>query len=242
VIPGLYSAKAFVRELNDALGVAHELSGLSGAERERRLHAYHVDALNRSMLAFQQDVGRIPPQAGTLVQLDPVPAAGAKAVAARQAMPRAVGKGFVEMPIVRAITPGEIDARADDVATWQAIARLHEEESRMSPQVRAVVATKGPPAEDAGRLALTKVRVESPLVRMVRNLERSIAEDTVRNEYLLHRKVHEWFVNGQVRADVEALNDRVYAELFLTPKSDPWLGLVPEDTYTGIEGEGLIGG
>jgi hypothetical protein len=36
----------------------------------------------------------------------------------------------------------------------------------------------------------------------------------------------------------EAMNRRVYQELFLTPDYDAWLGLVPEDTYTGIEKDG----
>jgi hypothetical protein len=35
---------------------------------------------------------------------------------------------------------------------------------------------------------------------------------------------------------VEPLNERVYAELFLTPSSDPWLGLKPDDVFTGLSG------
>jgi hypothetical protein len=38
---------------------------------------------------------------------------------------------------------------------------------------------------------------------------------------------------------VNALNKRVYAELFLTPGTDPWLGLVPADTYTALDGGGI---
>ena len=54
--------------------------------------------------------------------------------------------------------------------------------------------------------------------------------DTVRNEYLLHRRIHERFAEGDPpeTADVDALNEWVYAELFLTPSSDPWLGLARE--------------
>ena len=36
------------------------------------------------------------------------------------------------------------------------------------------------------------------------------------------------------------MNERVYAELFLTPSSDPWLGLVQSDVYTAIENDGLV--
>jgi hypothetical protein len=31
------------------------------------------------------------------------------------------------------------------------------------------------------------------------------------------------------------VNDWVYANIFLTPKNDPWLGLSPEDAVTGID-------
>ena len=39
--------------------------------------------------------------------------------------------------------------------------------------------------------------------------------------------------------DVDQLNQRIYAELFLTPDADPWLGLVDENVYTGIRDGGL---
>jgi hypothetical protein len=41
---------------------------------------------------------------------------------------------------------------------------------------------------------------------------------------------------------VEELNERVYTELFLTPSSDPWLGLAPPDVYTAIENGGVVRG
>jgi len=82
--------------------------------------------------------------------------------------------------------------------------------------------------------------VEGPLVRMIRNFEGSIALDTVPNEYLLHRKIHDWFAAGDIAGDVAAVNERVYAELLLTPSSDPWLGLVPAGTYTALENGGVV--
>jgi hypothetical protein len=71
------------------------------------------------------------------------------------------------------------------------------------------------------------------------NLRRTVAADTAFNEYDLHRRAHEWFALGQV-GDLYSLNERVYDELFLTPSSDPWLGLLPESTFTGIEESTLI--
>ncbi len=79
-----------------------------------------------------------------------------------------------------------------------------------------------------------------PVSRLVEAFEKAIAVDTIRNEYVLHNKLHRWFADGSALTDVDSLNERVYAELFLTPKSDPWIGLVPPDTYTGLTNGGLV--
>jgi hypothetical protein len=39
---------------------------------------------------------------------------------------------------------------------------------------------------------------------------------------------------------VEKFNDKVYAELFFTPKTDPWLGLLMPDAYTAIDNSGVV--
>jgi hypothetical protein len=108
----------------------------------------------------------------------------------------------------------------------------------LSPEVVAMVKAKAPPVEAASARTVSKAFVEDPLVRLIRNLEASIAEDTVRNETVLHRQLHQWFATGQV-GDMVTLNQRVYAELFLTPASDPWLGLAPADGFTALENQGL---
>lgn len=81
----------------------------------------------------------------------------------------------------------------------------------------------------------------TPFARTLRRFESAIAQDTVRNEYLFHIQIHQWLEGDEtdrLRGDVEALNKRVYAELFLTPDYDAWLGLVPDDTYTALEKDG----
>lgn len=78
---------------------------------------------------------------------------------------------------------------------------------------------------------------ETALAGMVGNFEEALAIDTVRNEYLLRAKANMWFAEGKVES-LGALNERVYAELFLTPRSDPWLGLVSDGAFTGIDGGG----
>jgi len=75
---------------------------------------------------------------------------------------------------------------------------------------------------------------------LIANFERAIALDTVRNEYLIHSQLRAWLLSNRTRLDVEAFNERVYAELFLTPSSDPWLGLVQPNTYTGLSNDGIV--
>jgi hypothetical protein len=75
---------------------------------------------------------------------------------------------------------------------------------------------------------------------LVQKFESSMALDTVRNEYLLHSQLHRWFVEGTVNRSITQLNDRVYAELFLTANTDPWLGLAPAGVYSAIAKDGLL--
>jgi hypothetical protein len=41
------------------------------------------------------------------------------------------------------------------------------------------------------------------------------------------------------RTDLEKFNEKVYAELFLTPGTDPWLGLLEKDVYAAIDNGGI---
>ena len=55
----------------------------------------------------------------------------------------------------------------------------------------------------------------------------------------MRTKLHAWFSTGEAAGGVEPLNELVYAELFKTPGSDPWLGLYSPDVYTALDGGGV---
>jgi hypothetical protein len=78
-----------------------------------------------------------------------------------------------------------------------------------------------------------------PFERLVDKFERSMAVDTQRNEWNFHAPLHQWFATHEVN-DFEELNRMVYDKLFLTPETDPWLGLSPAGTYTGLREGGLF--
>jgi len=174
---------------------------------------------------FTLDGVSVPPG----VTLQPTPTAMA-------ATKIAVSKGFVEIRPLLAL--GERPTASTDDATWSKIAALHAKDARLGEASRAVILSKTDAAAEANRLTFAKSAAETPALRVVRNFERSIAEDTVRNEYLFHGQIHEWFVSRQIPAALNDLNEKVYAQLFLMPRSDPWLGLVPANTYTALPADG----
>lgn len=125
-----------------------------------------------------------------------------------------------------------------DDRLWQIIAELHQAEAKLDNASLQLIRSQNPIAAHAARLAITKRVVEDPLVKLVRTLEGSIAVDTVRNEYQLHRQLHQWLI-ADASPNIDQFNERVYAQLFLTPSSDPWLGLAPVDTYTALPNGGV---
>jgi len=133
-----------------------------------------------------------------------------------------------------------LDALTSD-AVWQKIAALHSDGSVLDWSASRLIQFKQPPtAMAAGLLAGSKAVVETPVLRMMRNLQHSIAEDTVHNEYQMHTRILEWFVAGTAPKNITALNNKIYADIFLTPSSDPWLGLAPANAYSALDNAGLI--
>jgi hypothetical protein len=121
------------------------------------------------------------------------------------------------------VTPPSPFAKLSD-ANWARLARLYQNRVYL----------------DQGSLNVMqrKLSPSASMSTVVSSFERAIAQDTVRNEYVFHAQIHNWFANGEFlnsdTATLTALNRRVYDELFLTPASDPWLGLVNENVYTGL--------
>lgn len=131
---------------------------------------------------------------------------------------QAQSKAMTEVRVLRQVKAGE-----------RAVARQMEQLFAIGEQGKNDVQF----SESTLRLMSSKQELTD---QVMDNLRRTIAADTAFNENELHRRVHEWFMNGEV-GDLVSLNERVYDELFLTPSSDPWLGLAPDSVFTGIEKE-----
>jgi hypothetical protein len=215
-LPGLRGAESFDSSLRAALEIAEKGRGLRVADRTELYANAHRRALTTLEARWNADLTKLGVDAFTF---------------------SVVRNGFSDV----CDSPGESMGRSQTDDVWRKIAELHRSEARLDASSRALLHAKNPTAEEAGVRSLSKHVVESPLLRAMRNLESSIALDSVRNEFLLHARIHQWLIeNPDSARDVEKFNRRVYAELFLTPDNDPWLGLAPADTLSALDDEGLV--
>ena len=227
-IPGLYSPQAFIENLKDAEKAVISVQNLNRDLKLRRevLVKYHRDRYAKLERKWQADLTRLRLPLQPLLPLAVTDPQASAMLASRLT----VGKAMVELPtlsrtdttILSEIAPVSPFAKLSDV-NWARLARLYQNRVYL----------------DQGSLKVMerKLSPTASLKSVVDSFERAIAQDTVRNEYVFHAQIHNWFVNDEFadgETSLAALNRRVYDQLFLTPASDPWLGLVNENVYTGI--------
>lgn len=211
-IPGLLSPAAFQAMLASAKQVAQ----VAKADRPA-MHSSLRDPELRGWRALA-------PPAGLLGDAKAVPLVGksAKAPRAVEAGNRAMAKSVPEMPVVRAIAPVDAaEVRADPFFDAAAV------------RSRGAVVF----SENAKRLVARKLSGDQKLQPVLDRLQLAVAKDTIINRFVFHDAVRSWLADGV--SDPMVVQNRLYDELFLTPKADPWLGLVDENAYTGVDGGGV---
>lgn len=134
-------------------------------------------------------------------------------------------------------------------AQWQTLASTYQAESVPVGAALAAVHEKGavprerkngkPGAREAAAVAMTKSVVELPHFANLKMLSESIALDTVKNEFQLHRQIHLRMANEPIPTR-DALVESIYESLFLSPLSDPWYGLSQPDVYSALPQNGRI--
>jgi hypothetical protein len=227
-LPGLYGPQAFLRVLKQAETIARQVATKDANERWQALRAYHNARIQMIANDWAADVAKT----GGTVPADVVARIERRKSnpGAIEIAPLAVSKRETEVDILKAITSDATALEAaTDISSWNKIAALHASEVRLDMGSLAFIRRQNPSMRQNNEL----------LSRTLQNLEQYLALDSVRNEYMMHTKLHGWFATGAALSDVDGLNEKVYAELFKTPSSDPWLGLYSPDVYTALEGGGI---
>lgn len=240
-LPGLYSPAEFYEFLSDSdswfeYAKDFEAGRLPGADNEQKIadkrRAYLKNMRERKFDALRRQVNE---KASVLkLKFDK------KSLAKREfeempdaisVAPIAMTKMAVEVSLLPDILPDitKYGAQQIDFETWKKIAQTKAGNGKIAENSRMFI---------KNQLGKTNAD-EKQFNALVSKLENLIALDTVRNDFLLRPTLLVW-LNKDLDKNVNALNKKVYDELFLTPNEDKWLGLYAPDMYTGLDGNGII--
>ena len=225
-LPGLYGPQAFLRRLTDAETLFKKVeTKKQNDERLFALSSNNIIENNKLAVAWVTDTAKI---GGKLPVRFVVEKGPNGEITAINIAPLAITKRLTEINFLRAMTgPAEELGKITDEAAWQKIAQLHASDAVLDSRSLALIRRQNPALSD------------KEFAAMVQKFQESIALDTVRNEYLLKPKLYAWLYTDARPIDLEKFNEKVYAELFLTPSSDPWLGLFAKDVYVGVDNGGV---
>jgi Skp family chaperone for outer membrane proteins len=230
-IPGLYGPDAFKQLLYQAEGAFNSLK-FAGPEIKQSAIAniqtrYFSDRLQTIDENWSNDL-----KAAKIALEKDLPAApngiSVSYVSAITASFRAMSKVAVEAKIIPVTVMQNrltVLEKQTDLDKWKRLAELRQRESVLDENSRAFIRRK---------LGIKGAELD----KLVKQFEQNLALDTVRNEYLFHTKLYTWLQEG-AGEDLNKFNEKIYAELFLTPSADPWLGLYAPEIYNGIENSGI---
>ncbi len=241
-LPGLYGPSAFRHGLEESLELATTTGAIADDEEaEKAITKHHVHAtwrltaqwrklLLRAYEGYEDRVAN-----ASLPQLpvwgrwpDPL----YSSLTAAEVNELTYSKADTEAPALELLQP---EVRANGAwGDWSKIS-ARAPVDRIDEASRALVREKTPrdwttgaaPPLDAAKLDKRFALFESRMT-----------EEALRNEYVFHAAIH-GFLAKRGRLDLAKVNDFVYASVFMTPKSDAWLGLRPTEAITGLPNDGI---
>jgi hypothetical protein len=250
-LPGLMAPTAFAAELSEAARFAGQLRHVSETEFARAMRARHGQAEMTLLRNWKSELEAL----GIHVESSDVRALREQnlrfsaVAAAAQAAPRAavaarvaIGKGMVENRLLPAVAPlptftvNEIEKKSNR-EVWQRMAERHRSEARLSSESLALMRELLPRGFDARGVPVPLD--DAGFEKLIESFERSLAVDTAQNRLDLRRRIHER-LSLQPRESFDDLNRWLYASVFLTPRSDPWLGLTGDDAFTALPADGIV--
>ena len=221
-LPGLYSPLAFQKYLTQANEMNAVLRNLPNERHALALMKYRK--MSYDQITQKRDKS--------------VATSGVKLTETREgtdavlAAPRAVSKMVIvdEYSILQVydeFAKFEPSINFDD---WNKLARVYSPNLKLDANSVAFIRRQN------AKTGLT----EDEFKGLFAKLDKFIALDTTRNDFLYHAKLYEWLNSGRGSTDLESFNARVYDEIFKTPNYDKWLGLYSSDVYTALDGNGII--
>jgi hypothetical protein len=250
-IPGLMGARSFQAELEQAWSLAREAETDSDENFAKRLRARHaqgeLDLLERWKREFaavgvtidNQDPRALNAQnarlSAALASMPELP------ISALEAAEMAPTKAVPERRLLEQLTPKTTflpaDARRKSTrAVWARIAERHLSEVELSEPSIVLMHELAPRGFDIDGHA---VPMDGPgFAALLERFTKVLALDTVENRLELRVGIHERLAAHPL-APFDELNHWVYSSVFLTPRSDPWLGLTADHGFTALPKDGI---
>jgi hypothetical protein len=223
-LPGLYSPQAFLKFLQDAK-TAYDTPAGPRVTAKGKYAAYRKQVYDRISAERTKNL-----RLSKVTLTEPQAPAG-RVPTAIEASVRTMSK----MVVINEIAI--LDAISDDFSKYRSQLGLND--------WRKLAAVHAPDAKiDGNGLAFIRRQVGNTVSKeqfagLVKNLEDFAALDTTLNDYIFRTRI--FSVLSENNNDrLEQINERIYAEIFLTPRSDEWLGLYSPDVYTALDGNGII--
>jgi hypothetical protein len=237
VIPGLYAPHAFRAELATSLAHAKAVAATPASERHAKRIAYHT---NKVIEISAADKLRAFSLRGTRVSTEE---------ALSRAQRATVAKAYVEVPQLRQITTAELKAIDEtEIATWATFAdqlwlRSYTIPTQMNvdyePYAVVPAASMLQVFDEQSTSLVHRLHGDAPepdRTQMLVRLAKHVLADSALNQIRLRPEIAAILQDGTT--DFAKVNDYLYAHVFHTPKSDPWLGLHARRDFTGLPNDG----
>jgi hypothetical protein len=229
VLPGLYAPRLFKEELTKSLALAAKTRTLTPTARNSAITAFHQQAMRTRAAAFAKLTTSRFTRDGTRSYTS-------KLAAAQRAT---MSKRVMEVPDLQqfGMDPGSIGR--EDLEQWATIGARLWNLVPVRPDAAQAYDTFDTRSLHLIRWLhqLGSPVLEAELAAMIGRLEYSTLADSALAELQLRQQIRAKLV-AEPGLALDPLNDWIYAEVFHTPKSDPWLGLVPRTDFTGLPGDG----
>lgn len=261
VLPGVYAPVAFEKELRESLVRAAQIAALHDADRAGAIMALQTSLVGRAE-TWLRNLGPAPIVDGQARLLGSSDVRAAQLSLAQQVT---VSKARMEVPDLKRFGFAVAGPSEDDLAAWATAGQIMYgigDLAELLPADGAYGAAVPRPARvtrpalparhvlDAASRALIErlhdavpdalVASKPQLAQMLDRLEQHVVADTAINELRLRPLIAQHIAQTGGAESFEQLNTWVYAEVFKTPRSDAWLGLVPRTDFTGLPGDGIV--
>lgn len=265
VLPGLYAPTAFMAELKGSLALAASVHGKSDEARGRLIARYHEAEHQAAQEAWYglADTPYLPSAHSLLTQAR----VDSELAIAQRAT---ISKAMMEISDLQVIAPEiALEAWPEhEIAMWASAGQRLYAIGDLKPtpmagtvaggirlrdnrRSRSAPTTEAPPRvlDEASRALVMRLHDAVPaklrstndkMQAMIERLEQHIVADTAINQLRLRPRISAEIAGRHGRADFETLNAWVYTTVFRTPKTDPWLGLLPRTDFTGLPGDGVV--